>query len=283
MELSVPQFRTSRMQDVPRLKDLWKLAFGEEDDYIDHFFDQYYTTERMLVLEEQGVVQAMTAWFDMPLVTREGVQWPSAYLYAVATYPECRGRGLAGQLLAFADQWLRENGFACVTTVPARPDLHRFFGRNGFAEQFSLMREEYLPRSGEKPVPLNRVETPEYNVLREKALAGVPHVAYATEALDYQAGVCALSGGGLYRVGERGCACVEVAGEDVFVKELLVAEEEREAALTAIAQEHPAKSYQVRTPYVGQGEKWEFAMIKWLTPEPEWGGQENAYLGLAFD
>jgi len=277
------QLRTSHIQDIPRLKGLWKLAFGDEDDYIDHFFHRYYTPERMLVMAEQGVVQAMTAWFDMPVVSAQGEVFSSAYLYAVATHPACRGRGLAGQLLDFADRWLKEQAFVCVTTVPARPDLHRFFGQNGFMEQLVLTREEYLPRTVEKNAPVKRVDAREYAALRENALAGMPHVAYATAALDYQAGVCALSGGGLYRVGERGCACVEVAGEDVFVKELLVAEEEREAALAAIAQRHPAKTYWVRGPYRGQSEKWEFAMIKWLTPEPEWGGQENAYLGLAFD
>ena len=132
------RLRTSQVQDVPRLRELWKLAFGDEDGYIDHFFQRYYTPERMLVLEENNVVQAMTAWFDMPLVSARGAVYPSAYLYAVATHPDCRGRGLAGQLLSFADRWLKEQGFVCVTTVPARPDLHIFFGKNGFEEAFVL-------------------------------------------------------------------------------------------------------------------------------------------------
>jgi len=277
------RLRVSRIQDMPRLKELWKLAFGDEDDYINHFFDRYYTPERMLVLDEQGIVQAMTAWFDMPVVSAQGEVFPSAYLYAVATHPACRGRGLAGQLLDFADRWLKEQAFVCVTTVPARPDLHRFFGQNGFMEQLVLTREEYLPRTVEKNAPVKRVDAREYAALRENALAGMPHVAYATAALDYQAGVCALSGGGLYRVGEQGCACVEPAGDEVFVKELLVDVGEREAVLAAIAQAHPAQRYQIRSPYEGRGEKWNFAMIKWLIPEPEWGGRDNAYLGLAFD
>lgn len=277
------RLRTSHMQDVPELKELWKLAFGDEDEYIDHFFRSYYAPERMLILEEGGVVKAMTAWFDMPLVDAGGDLFSSAYLYAVATHPDCRGRGLAGRLLAFADEWLREHGFACVTTVPASSELHRFFGRNGFEEQFALSREAYSPQNDVKKITLTEIDAEEYNALRETILAGMSHVAYGASALDYQAGVCALSGGGLYRVGEIGCTCVERAGEQVFVKELLVPTGEREAALAAIARRHYAKDYQVRTPYAGQGEKWEFAMLKWLVPQPEWSGQENAYLGLAFD
>ena len=276
------QLRASRIPDVPRLKELWKLAFGDEDAYIDHFFDRYYIPERVLVLEEGGQVQAMTAWFDMPVVSARSEVFPSAYLYAVATHPDCRGRGLAGRLLTFADQWLKEQGFVCVTTVPAQPDLHMFFGQNGFEECFALERREYTALPVGQEIEFEPIGPAEYNRLREQMLNGVSHVSYSQSALDYQAGVCALSGGGLYRVGS-GCACVERAGDEVFVKELLVSEEEWEMALAAITRIHPAEHCHVRAPYMGKGEKWEFAMIKWLVPEPEWSEQKNAYLGLAFD
>lgn len=277
------QMRTSCIQDLPRLKELWKLAFGDEDAYIDHFFTAYYTPERVLVLEEAGVVQAMTAWFDMPLVYADGTRVPSAYLYAVATHPDCRGRGLAGTLLAFAGRWLKEQGFDCLTTVPARPDLHKFFGRNGFEEWFVLKQWEYEPKQGEKQHAIHRVDGMRYGTLRERALQGIEHVAYTPAALAYQAGVCALSGGGLYEVGEESCACVEMAGDEVFVKELLAPEEERNAILATIAKTHPGRRYWVRTPWDGQGERWEFAMIQWLSDRPERDNARSAYLGLAFD
>lgn len=277
------RLRTSNTGDVPRLRELWKLAFGDEDAYIDHFFTRYYAPERMVVLEEAGVVQVMTAWFDMPLVFANGTRVPSAYLYAVATHPDCRGRGLAGQLLRFADRWLEEKGYACVSTVPARPDLHRFFGQNGFRECFSLCQWEYRPVQWETVGELLSVDAEEYNRLREQWLEGTDHVAYALPALEYQSGVCALSGGGLYRIGEKGCACVERAGDEVFIKELLCPLREQEWAMAAISEQDPTKRYWVRVPYEGQGERWNFAMLKWLIPAPEWEKKTAPYLGLAFD
>lgn len=277
------KLRPSEQRDVPTLKKLWKQAFGDEDSYIDHFFDRYYTPERMLVLEQDGVVQAMTAWFDMPLLSAKGEEYPAAYLYAVATDPARQGRGLAGKLLCFADHWLKDRGFVCVTTVPARADLHVFFGKNGFEECFVLEQREYRPQVDAEPACIQPVSSPEYGQLRERALAGTDHVAYAPAALEYQAGVCALSGGGLYRLGEEGCACVEVAGGEVFVKELLVKEQERESALAAIAKAHPGDCRWVRTPWTGTGEPWQFAMVKWLIPRPAGWTGETAYLGLAFD
>lgn len=273
--------RPSCQADVPGLKQLWKLAFGDEDAYIEHFFTRYYTPERMLVLEEEGAVLAMTAWFDMPLVSKNGARIPAAYLYAVATHPDCRGRGLAGRLLDFAGQWLAERDFACLTTVPARPDLHVFFARNGFEEGFALSRREYNVPSVGAEVDLVPADGQEYGRLREGWLAGTAHVACAPEGLAYQQGVCQLSGGGLYRVGEKGCACVEVSGQAVFIKELLancVPE-----AVAAIAARHPAKCYEVRTPWESEGASWNFAMLRPLGPIPEWDGTGLAYLGLAFD
>ena len=273
--------RVSEQGDLPVLKQLWKLAFGDEGEYIEHFFASYFTPERMLVLERDGQVRAMTAWFDMPLVSAAGKCIPAAYLYAVATHPDCRGQGLAGQLLAFAGRWLEEQGFACLTTVPARPDLHEFFGKNGFLEGFILSRREY-DRPPEVPrAPLVCVDGAEYGRLREGRLAGTPHVAYAPEGLTYQQGVCALSGGGLYRVGKDGCACVEVSRTQVFVKELLA--DDPEGAVSAIAARHPGRPLQVRAPWKGQEERWQFAMLRPLAPMPEWDGEGTAYLGLAFD
>ena len=106
------QIRISRPEDVTRQRELWRLAFGDEGAYVDNFYRTYYRPERMLLLEEDGEVQAMTAWFDTTFVAPERGRYRAAYLYAVATYPEARGRGLAGQLLAGADRVFR--GWRCV-------------------------------------------------------------------------------------------------------------------------------------------------------------------------
>ena len=46
--------RCSTTQDIPRLRELWYLAFGDDGAYVDNFFDTYYKPERMLVLEEDS-------------------------------------------------------------------------------------------------------------------------------------------------------------------------------------------------------------------------------------
>ena len=76
--------RPSRPEDIPAQRELWKLAFGDGDDYIDNFYNTCYRPERVLVLEEEGAVRAMTAWFDTAFVVPGRGTYRCAYLYAVA-------------------------------------------------------------------------------------------------------------------------------------------------------------------------------------------------------
>ena len=128
--------RPSRPGDVPAQRRLWKLAFGDGESYIDNFYSTYYRPERVVVLEAEGAVRAMTAWFDTTFAVPGLGEYRCAYLYAVATHPDWRGRGLAGRLLSGADDYFRSLEIPAVSTVPAEPSLHRFFGRYGFRECF---------------------------------------------------------------------------------------------------------------------------------------------------
>ena len=278
---------------LPRERELWQLAFGDDGAYVDNFYQTYYKPERMLLLEEDGVVQSMTAWFDTQLVLPGEGRFRAAYLYAVATDPAARGRGLAGRLLAGADEYFRGLAIPAVTTVPAEPSLHNFFGANGFRECFTLFQEALDP--GELPAPawdnpLRPVSPAEYGAVREKILADCPHIAYPEEALAYQAGCCALSGGGLF-AGETEdgpvCACAEGDGAGLVVYKELLGTKLR-TVLPHLPRMVPGERFLVRGPLAQRPAAsggWQFGMLKWLSPDREeaWDWSRTAYLGLAFD
>ena len=283
--------RTSTPDDIPRQRELWQLAFGDEGTYVDNFYNTYYKPERMLLLEEDGVVQAMTAWFDTTFVVPGRGEYRAAYLYAVATHPQARGRGLAGRLLSGADGFFRGWGIPAVTTVPAEPSLHRFFGKNGFREcfvhgQHCLRPEERRETPPGAPPKLEHLTAADYADLREARLAGTPHISLPTEAVAYQAGACALTpGGGLYALEcPNGAAAVCAEGMEsgqLLVKELLCPPEDLEWVLGWLSPLLPGWSGIYRTP---EGDA-PFGMLKWLRPELEaaWEWSCTAYLGLAFD
>lgn len=280
--------RPSIPTDIPAQRELWKLAFGDSGDYVDNFYTTYYRPERVLVLEEDGVVRSMTAWFDTTFVMPGRGQHRAAYLYAVATHPDCRGRGLAAKLLSGADVYFQFLGIPAVTTVPAEPSLHRFFGANGFRECFTHNQMVWKPEDAEpltRPFRLQALEPDEYGRLRETILAETPHIAFPADALVYQAGCCRLSGGGLYAAETAGGPAVLCAEgmEDgrLMLKELAGCPSAREQVLSGLQQLLPRFSGLYRTP----GGKTKFGMLKWLETDffADWDWGATAYLGLAFD
>ena len=51
------QIRLGTPGDAARERELWQLAFGDDGAYVDNFYQTYYKPERMLLLEEDGVVR----------------------------------------------------------------------------------------------------------------------------------------------------------------------------------------------------------------------------------
>lgn len=294
--METERIRLSRTEDIPALRELWYLAFGDDGAYVDNFFATYYRPDRVLVLEAEGAVRAMTAWFDTQFVVPGRGEYRAAYLYAVATHPDWRSRGLSGRLLAWADDYFRSLGIPAVTTVPAQPSLHNFFGANGFGECFRhvelALTPEELPPARE-PV-LQKAEPAEYGRVREALLADLPHIAFPEDALRYQAGCCALGTGGLF-VGHTAagpvCLCAEEAGDGLVVlKEYLGSPEACRLALSDLGRVAPARRWLVRGPRTpdecaANRTKGQFGMLKWLDPElsRSWDWSSTAYLGLAFD
>lgn len=134
------QIRLGTPGDAARERELWRWAFGDDGAYVDQLLpDLLQAGADAPAGGGQGVVQSMTAWFDTQLVLPGEGRFRAAYLYAVATDPAARGRGLAGRLLAGADEYFRGLAIPAVTTVPAEPSLHNFFGANGFRECFTLL------------------------------------------------------------------------------------------------------------------------------------------------
>ncbi len=290
------ELRPSHAEEIPAQKALWKAAFGDEDSYIDYFYDHCVTPEDMLVLLEDGVLRSMLALLPVTLALPDGTEVSAPYVYALATDPQARKMGFGRKLLHYADEYLAKRGVECVTVVPAEPSLHKFFSAVGFSECFALRKIQLLsdevgaPAAGDSAVPIGPRE---YGILREGLLAGSFHAVYPPTLLTYQQGVSRAGGGNLLRLdvgGSVGCAAVEyTARRGLVVKELLIDPPKISAALAAVAAAFPAEHYHLRTPAFWPGPQTSylqpFAMIKWLSGREQriWGEEQTAYFGLAFD
>ena len=71
------EIRPAKPDELLRQKELWKLAFGDEDDYIDYFF-AHGEESQVLVLLEDGVVYTMVALFPVAIALPGGRKASSA-------------------------------------------------------------------------------------------------------------------------------------------------------------------------------------------------------------
>lgn len=148
---------------IPQLRALWKAAFGDDDDYLDLFFSTAFSPVRSRCVTEDGTVLAALYWFD---VSCDGA--PMAYLYAVATDPAARNRGLCRTLIEDTKQLLSQRGYAGILLNPADEGLCRMYRRMGFGPCATV--SEMVCDAGSHPVPMKKVDAAEYARLRRDHL-----------------------------------------------------------------------------------------------------------------
>lgn len=176
--------RTARTGDEPQLRALWKLVFGDTDEFLDAFFELLYPDCRTAVVEEDGrIIAAAYA------IALENIR----YIYAVATHPDARGRG-CGEAVTVAAA-----GGEPACLYPASEGLRGWYARRMGAESVAM-----APRRAAQP--LDEISAEAYHEARETLLRGIPHAVYTPAFLRFFSrfgrfyktaeGVCAMDNDG---------------------------------------------------------------------------------------
>ena len=111
------------------MRAMWHDIFGDDVAEIDSFFVRHDDALHF-IHKESGRVASML--FVVPLQMWER---RVAYIYAVATLPEYRGRGLASKLLEDALRYIDDSGeFECAALIPSSTESKRLYERLGFED-----------------------------------------------------------------------------------------------------------------------------------------------------
>lgn len=299
MEAKMVTIRLAQIGDIPRQKEIWKLCFGDSDQYIDFYYANRYKAEDTMLLLTGGEIACMLTMVPIETIGSDQRRIAAVMLYAIATHPHYQRRVLATQLIDYTHNYLRYKEKVFSLLVPSQPQLFDFYGQQGYQPGFYI-REIIFTREkierwdavATEPSQAAQLGPHEYNQLRNEQLRGRLYVAYADEEIAYQAQLSRQFGGDLFAISigaERGCAVLErLPANQVFIRELLIGEQHLPAALRHIAQLLPGSEYIVRTPaFLGTqlgGTIRAFAMLKPLQPTaPEITPADLGFLGLAFD
>ena len=144
------------------LKSLWKTVFGDPDGFIDDFFRVAFSPDRCKYTEENGKPVCALYWFDC---SYEGGKL--AYIYAVATHPDHRGKGLASQLILQTHEHLKALGYAGCVLKPAG-GLFPFYERLGYVTSGYIRRFDAVADTN--PAEIKEIPGAEYGRLRQHFL-----------------------------------------------------------------------------------------------------------------
>ena len=150
-------------EQLRQLRLLWQEAFGDTDAYLDSFFSLAFSPDRCRCVTEGGRVTAALYWFDCRCQGEK-----LAYLYAVATASDCRGKGLCRQLMDSTHAHLHASGYAGAILVPASEALRQMYGKMGYLPGTRIRRLRCA--AGEQAVPLEALSGAEFERRRLRFL-----------------------------------------------------------------------------------------------------------------
>ncbi len=236
-------------------KALWAEAFGDDEAFIDGFFATAFSEERHMTLTEQGQLLAAAYWLDCQYAGGK-----LAYIYAVATKKEARGRGLCHALMEEIHKKLKRDGYSGAVLVPGAPSLARLYEALGYG--FFGGMETFSAAAGEEREALQTLSAAQYSRLRRQWLPeGIWQEGASLEFLEAQ--------GVRFAAGEDLLLAYTREKEAIFGLELLGDRKKAPGILAALG----AAQGRFRVP----GEK-PFAMFKALADVPA-----PTHLGFAFD
>lgn len=115
------------------LVELWKEVFGDSEEYIRLFFKNAYY-DSLCFAETEGD-RVISAFYLLGCTVKfQDKSYNGHYLYAAATLPEYRGKGLMSKLINEAIDYAGSINSDFIALVPADDGLYDYYGRFGFAE-----------------------------------------------------------------------------------------------------------------------------------------------------
>lgn len=124
----------------PQVREMWKIVFGDPDNYMEVYFRHKYRDENTLLYMEGGKAVASLQML-LYQFTFCGTEIPVIYLSGVSTLPEYRKKGYVRQLLMRSFEEAVQRKVPLMLLVPQEEWLLKFYDKYGFAQAFDAGTE----------------------------------------------------------------------------------------------------------------------------------------------
>ena len=120
--------RVTKSEEAIGVKRIWQEIFGDDDDFLDSFYDAFPMKENTFVAKDGEKVVGIVNAIDCELLY-DKKHFFGKYIYALAVDKPYRGKGLARKLLEIS-----ESG-SFVLLVPETPELFAMYDKLGYKEK----------------------------------------------------------------------------------------------------------------------------------------------------
>lgn len=151
------------VSQTPALRDLWKQAFGDADEFLNDFWRTAFSFERCRCVTINNELVAALYWFDCEFDCKK-----IAYIYAVATDNAHQGKGYCHKLMEDTHRHLSSIGYAGALLVPSSEKLFKFY--EGIGYKTACFYSEISSVASTEKVNVRKIDKVEYSKLRRQML-----------------------------------------------------------------------------------------------------------------
>lgn len=114
-------------------RELWKQSFGDDEAFMDMYFNHIYKSEYNITCQINHHVVAALQTLPYPMLYH-GRELPTAYMSGVCVHPDYRRQDIGNNLMrqAHFSLYYKEAIFAAL--IPAEPWLYEWYGKCGYAQ-----------------------------------------------------------------------------------------------------------------------------------------------------
>jgi|GEM_PF-1857644 len=147
------EVRTAQAGDREAFRSLWRVCFGDSEQFMDWFFTERYFPEFSACLLEDGALVSGMQSYPLHVRIRDRIL-PASMLAGVSTHPEKEGKGYMKRVFLHYMQRVRGLGLPVVVHTPAH--IPTFFSRGHYPVTETKHLTVASARAGALPPALMR-------------------------------------------------------------------------------------------------------------------------------
>ncbi len=140
-------------RDVESIKELWKLCFTTEEEYLDNFFNNCFPYSITLVSKLGDICISSATLIPSEIFIEAGncnSIFTGFYLYGVCTHPDQRGKGISTSIIKECLDYSRSAGKEYIAVFPASENLYDYYSSFGFINLYCSVHKKRVIRDLEK-------------------------------------------------------------------------------------------------------------------------------------